>query len=65
MKSTLRKLYMAQDDQESQIVDHFKKNENKEGRGGEYVDPVPTPTVELREEHDECFHYLDSPSYCS
>ncbi len=56
---------MAQDDQESQIVDHFKKNENKEGRGGEYVDPVPTPTVELREEHDECFHYLDSPSYCS
>ncbi len=58
---------MVQDDQKSQVTYHSKKNENEQGRVKEHDDLVPilTPTVDLREENDECFHYLDSPSYCS
>lgn len=53
---------MPEDTQKSRSGDQAGKENNKQGRRVRQTAPRKTPTVESRLEHDECAHYLDSPS---
>lgn len=51
---------MSDDKENSKYKDYpGKKSKTEEGSNEVIFTPVLTPTTELKEEHDECFYYID------
>ena len=55
---------MSNDKENFKCKDYLnKKSKTEEGSTEVIFTPILTPTTELKEEHDECFHYIDGSMF--